>query len=158
MRDARWWDVLDAVDASAMHFQTASRLLASGGFDKVGDEGYRNRSSLLYALLAGHTAFEDAMLRVLQIIEEEPPQGSNWHQRLIERVARPIPDGRPAILDDRLTAAARETRSFRHLALHGYKIEFRPERARPAVEAGALLAEGLAEAIRTFGAAMDPAK
>ncbi len=54
MRDARWFDVLDAVRAAAVHFQTAGRLLAAGDFVKVGDEGYRNRASLLYAIFAGH--------------------------------------------------------------------------------------------------------
>jgi hypothetical protein len=63
---------------------------------------------------------------------------------------------RPAILNDELAAAARETRSFRHLATHGYRMILRPERAQSAVAAGVLLAERLEQAIFTFANAVDP--
>ena len=156
MKDSRWIDALDAARECVTQFQTAGRLLAAGGFEKTGDDGYRNRTSFFYAMQSGHTAFEDALLRVLDIIDEQPPTGADWHQTLITRTAKPLPGRRPAILDDELAAAARETRSFRHLVVHGYRIDFRPDRAQPAMRAGLLLAARIEHAIKAFAEAIDP--
>ena len=139
-----------------MHFEAAARLFEQGGFERAGDEGYRNRAAVLYAMLCGHTAFEDALLRTMAILEETPPSGSDWHTILIARAANTATGRRPPILDQSLAAAARETRDFRHVAAHGYRMEFDLMRARPAVDAGLVLARGIMPALAEFSAKVDP--
>jgi hypothetical protein len=157
MKDARWSDVLDAAAASAMHFRAAKGLFEQGGFDAAGDEGYRSRMAFLHAMLSGHTAFEDALLRILAILEEQAPVGPDWrHQLLIERVVRPLAGDRPAIIDAETAAAARDTRAFRHFATHAYAVDLIPERARPAVESGVTIADRIAPAILAFAETIDP--
>lgn len=107
---------------------------------------------------SGHTAIEDALLRVLRIIGEEEPIGESWHADLINRCATATSD-RPAILSAELAKAAQQTRGFRHRATHAtlrFDIAFSKERAQTATAAGELIGEGLQPAIISFAEAIDP--
>ena len=142
-------DILDAARSAATHFRAAGRLFGRGGFDEEGDEGYRNVMALLHAMLSGHNALEDALVRLMKVLGEAPPSGSDWHMQVIERASMAKAE-RPAVLPSALAKAANETRGFRHFAARAYRVKFDPEKARVAVEAGQVLAEGLEDALSSF--------
>jgi predicted nucleotidyltransferase len=148
-------DALDAARSAAEHFRAAGRLLQRGGFDESGDEGYARAMALLHAMLSGHNALEDALVRLMKAAGEVPPSGSDWHLQVIEQAATAKP-GRPAVLPPRLVKAADETRRFRHFAARAYRVGFDPDKARKAVEAAQGLADNLEQAVASFLKTIQP--
>jgi predicted nucleotidyltransferase len=142
-------DILDAAQSAAEHFKAAGQLLERGGFDEGGLEGYARGSAVLHAMLRGHIALEDALVRIMKALGEIPPTGSDWHKEVIERAATKKRD-RSAILAPDLAAAAQATREFRHFAAHGYLVDFDPEKAGPAIEAAQVLANRFERTIADF--------
>lgn len=117
-------------------------------------EEYQVCMALMHAMHAGHTSFEKAMMRILDMLQEERPTGESWHMDLIYRVSHALQD-RPAILDPGLGKAANETRAFRNLANRGYDT-FSLERCTPAISAARVLMHGLPKAISDFRSLVDP--
>jgi hypothetical protein len=150
MRDVRWNDVLKAARAAALHFRAAQGLFHQDRFNEGGNIGYRHRMAFRHAMLSGHTALEDTLLRLLAMLGDGPPTGSNWPFELIDRASRHAPGEHPAILDPSLAAAARETRSFRHFVMHDYRDELEPQRAKRALGTGLLIADQLEAAVINF--------
>lgn len=70
MSDARWADVDADVATAVKHFANAQVLYATGPFEAIGIDGYRDGMALMHALQAGHTSAEVAMQRVLRILGE----------------------------------------------------------------------------------------
>jgi hypothetical protein len=155
MSDARWFDVDRDVDAAVLHFRGAIDLYNMGGFDAAGLQGYQASMALMHALQSAYTSLEAALLRILAMLGEEKPVGDNWYADLIRRAAATLPGRRPAILDASLTAAADETRRFRHRAMHTYD-SFEAGEVAPTVAAAKLLGDGLRQAVLTFRNAIDP--
>ena len=158
MNDARWLDIEADIVAAKEHFTNACALYNAGGFDGAGLDGYRARMALMHAMQSAHTSAEAGLLRLLRLLGEEPPQGEDWHYRLIERLRR-IATGsyqRPAVLPDAVANDLHETRSFRHRVSHGYG-DFDVRRAWPSLEAADRLSRSLPEAIEQFRHTIDPA-
>ncbi|MCE6958726.1 hypothetical protein LAZ40_06655 [Cereibacter sphaeroides] len=132
----------------------AVELHRAGGFEVEGLDGYRANMAFMHAMQSGHTSFESAMLRILNMLGEEKPTGESWHRDLIRRISRRLPD-RPAILDEATAAAAEETRAFRNLATRSYDT-FAVERADPAVAAAGILADKVEAVVRDFRLRIDP--
>ncbi|HEX4767856.1 MAG TPA: hypothetical protein VH414_16450 [Lichenihabitans sp.] len=96
------------------------------------------------------------MRRLLTLIEEPVPSGSEWHKDLVELIIHPVPDLRPAIIDDRkLARALSQLRGFRHVATHVYN-EFDRDPAALAVKAAETFLAGIEPAIARFRAVIDP--
>lgn len=87
MSDARWDDALSSARWAAHHFTKASRILQTGNFNREDDEAYVVTMGFFHAMQTGHTAVEEALVRVLQILEEDPPVGESWHAELIAQCA-----------------------------------------------------------------------
>lgn len=155
MADARWIEI-ERDAASAMdHFQKAAALHDENRYDAPDLDGYRQRMALMHAMQSGHTSLESALLRILKVLGEEPPEGENWHRDLLRRAALPLPD-RPAILSMETSRLADETRRFRHVAARTYD-DFRPDVAAAAIEAARALAARIGPEVALFRAAIDPA-
>lgn len=107
----------------------------------------------MHAMQAGHTSLEGALLRILDIHDEERPTGDYWHTDLIRRVAQSVGD-RPAVLTAETLQAADRTRRFRHVAVRTYDF-FDPDEAQEAIEAAALLAGTLKAAFIEYRNAVD---
>ena len=154
MSDARWQDVNADVAATVRHFSLAVQLYEAGGFDAPGLDGYRAGMAFLHAMQSGHTSLEAALVRILELLGEEPPSGRSWHADLIRRASRPS-QARGAILDPALSAAADETRQFRNVATRSYD-SFVPARAVFAVEAARRISAELKGAVAAFRRNIDP--
>lgn len=157
MSDARWLDVFDDVADAVLHFGNAQALYATGRFEETGIEGYRDGMALMHALQAGHTSAEAALLRILRILDEEPPTGDGWHKKLIERLAKTNgrSHARPALLSPELAADLDETRRFRNRAMRSYG-GFDARLAAPSLEAARRLCTSLGADIERFKAIVDP--
>lgn len=136
----RWGDLLDAARSAASHFRAAEEIFNEGRLETTGSLGYRARMAFYHAMQSGHTALESALKRALAALGQRLPSGSEWHKALIREAARPLGPGGP-VLSPELAAAADETREFRHFASHSYDAPFDPQKARPAVDAGRILAD-----------------
>jgi len=108
--------------------------------------------AFLHAMQSGFTSLEAGLERVLAVIGEPRPEGSDWHRVLIDRLSRPTAD-RPALLGARTAAAAQELRRFRHLASKIYD-GFDASRAPAAVDAAACLSDALDAEFDAFEAAL----
>jgi hypothetical protein len=155
MSDARLMEVERDAAAAAAHFGRATELSDLGGIDAAGLEGYRARMAFLHAMQSGHTSLENCLLRILEMLGEEAPAGSNWPADPIRRVSTARPDARPAVLAGAVAAAADETRRFRAVATRGYD-SFDPTRAGFAVAAARVLAKELRAALTKFRSSLDP--
>lgn len=159
MTDARWTEVDDDLDAACRHFGSAADLFDEGGFDLDGLAGYKQDMALQHAMQSAHTSLESALVRILEILDEERPTGARWHADLVRRAGRPLASpgrSRPPILTPDVTGDVEETRRFRHRATHNYD-DFDPTRAVPSIEAARRLATALKPCIAAFRTAIDPA-
>ena len=157
MSDARWIEVFADCEDAVTHFSNGVRLYEAGGFEGDSLDAYRARMAFMHALQAGHTSRESALLRILDILNEERPGGEQWHRDLILRASIETMgrDARPAILSPELSARADETRRFRNLAMRNYG-SFDATKAAPTVAAARELAKGLTQAITRFRDIVDP--
>ena len=156
MSDARWNEVEEDVTDAILHFSMAVRMHEDNDGDQNSPSeyaAYKDNMALMHAMQCGYTSFENAMLRILDMLQEQAPTGESWHKDLVSRVSKALND-RPAILDPRIAAAANTTRSFRNLAGRGYRT-FDVDRCAPAIAAARVMINGLSEAITEFRQSVD---
>ena len=154
MSDARWIEIEGDFRAACTHFAGAVELFDAGGFDETGLSGYRTSMAFLHAMQSGHTSLEAGLLRILNLLGEERPQGEFWHRDLLRRVCRPV-EGRDAILPPDLCDHADETRRFRNVATRNYD-NFQISMADPAVDAARFLAAHLLDCLSEFKTRINP--
>ena len=93
------------------------------------------------------------MKRLLALLGEPLPSGSDWHTALVQRIATADVGSRPAILDD--AVLVRAVSGLRHVAAHAYD-EFDEDRAALAArDAETFLAE-IDPTLARFRAIIDP--
>ena len=157
MKDARWTDVMTAAASCARHLRRASTWFETGRFhvDGSDDDGH-DAMAVMHAAQSGYTSLETAILRVMQILDEEPPSGPDWHAQLIARASYPLHGRRGAIISPEMERSARKLRGFRHWAMHGYDIPFHAEDAADAIQAGRSLAGLVEPTFESFARAIDP--
>ena len=154
MSDARWFDVEDDLTSAIRHFGLSVQIFREGL--PPGDDlpAYKSRMALMQSMQSAYTSMERAYERILEILGEEKPTGSDYHAQLIRRVSRAFPGNRPAIIAGALAEAVDETRRFRHVARKGYD-GFRVENAGAAIEAADYVRAHIRAAIETFRASLE---
>jgi len=146
----RWGDILDPAKSAAFHFRAAEDIFAEGGLEANDQSGYRDRMAFYHSMQSAHTSLESALKRALVAMGQRLPTGGEWHKQLLRMPTQPLGQGGEPILDDELAAAVTETLGFRHFASHAYDASFEPDKARPAVEAGRIIAERIERALAAF--------
>ncbi len=154
MSDARWIEIESDFRAACTHFTGAAELFDAGGFDETGLGGYRTSMAFLHAMQSGHTSLEAGLVRILNLLGEESPQGEFWHRDLLRRVCTAV-EGRGAILPPDLCDHADETRRFRNVATRNYD-NFAISRAEIAVDSARVLAARLQDCLSEFKIGIDP--
>ncbi len=157
MMDARWTDIFTSCESAATHFRNALALYERGGFDAPDLAGYQASMAVMHAMHSAHTSAEVALKRILDVLGEERPDGEDWHEILIKRMAREMPGrkGRPPVISQTLASALQQTRRFRHVAAHGYD-RFDTELAAPAMRAARIVSDSLEAEIERFRQIIDP--
>ena len=102
----------------------------------------RTMGSLLHDF---YTGVEKVLQRIALQLDGDLPVGPGWHVQLLRRMATPVDQMRPAVLDERLSQALGEYLRFRHVFRAVYGFELKRERLRE-------LAAGLPEVFRTLEA------
>jgi hypothetical protein len=154
MSDARWIDIDRSIASAVHHFRGAAGIFEALQAGVSDLDRYTAEMGFMHAMQAGHSSLEAALLRILDLFQEEPPSGPRWHADLIQRVSVPT-DRRPPILGGAMADAADETRQFRNVASRAYD-NFKLHRAHDAVAAARLLANGVGGVIDAFRARVDP--
>jgi hypothetical protein len=149
MIDARWLDIEDDLASSTKHFRNAIAIYQEGLAADDSLPAYKGRMAFMQAMQAGYTSMETAFERMLEVLGETKPTGSRDYHAQLVRVARAIPDERPAIVEGDLVRAIDEARRFRHVAGRGYD-DFEAPRAAPPIDAAKIIVEALEPAIATF--------
>ena len=126
---ARLDEQMRLAEAELANLQTSdskSRKLKSthpGLYDE-----WTHRSSLAEGIRSAYTAIESMMKAVADEIDHyEPPQGKDWHEKLIDQLAVRVDGIRNAMLDADTKALLHELRKFRHVVHHNYaqKLEMK---------------------------------
>ena len=156
MSDARWMEVDVDVQSALLHFGMAVRIFDAGGFDAPDPEGYARGAAFMHAMQSAHTSAEQALVRVLDILEEQKPTGEHWHKDVITRLSQPLAGrlARPALFSGEAAKDIDETRRFRNRAVRSYN-SFEAARATPAVAAARRLMGSLGLAFSEFKRAVD---
>jgi hypothetical protein len=155
MMAERWSDILGEIESAKRHFGSAARINGQAPADVTTDEGYDSAMAFQHAMLAGYTSFENAVRRILSLLNEELPVGPDWHAALLRRIAQPLSQRRPALFGAQLTKAAFDLMRFRHVAMHAYD-GFDFERAAPAMKAAETFLDRIDVELAAFRAAIDP--
>ncbi len=151
-----WNDIERDVSSSRRHFAKAIEVFGHLRGASGEENYYFQTAAFMHAMLSGYTSFEAAMKRLLALLGEPLPSGSDWHTALVQRIATADVGSRPAILDDAaLVRAVSGLRGFRHVAAHAYD-EFDEDRAALAArDAETFLAE-IDPTLARFRAIIDP--
>ncbi len=151
----RWRDIADDLASSKHHLMQAVALFREHAGGMSLDTSYVEVMAFQHAMQAGYTSFELALRRLLALIDEALPQGSDWHAVLLRRVSEPLDGSRPAIIGSDLADAADELMRFRHVAVHTYD-RFSERKAGIAVEAAEIFLARVDGDIAAFRAVIDP--
>ena len=73
-----------------------------------------------------YTGLERCFGQVVRVFNGGPPQGQDWHRRLLERMALET-EQRPALLDAESRDGLAELLRFRHVVRHLYAYELRAD-------------------------------
>lgn len=130
MSDTDWIEIDRAIASAVANFRRCVEFAGHVGFRADDLIGAALRMGLMHAVQAGHTSLDNALLRILDLIDEPRPRGDAWHADLIVRVGQDVAQ-RPAILPPDLAASADETRRFRNRATRAYdNFQDRADRRR----------------------------
>lgn len=69
-----------------------------------------------------YTGIERCFVQIVRVLNGGPPDGADWHRRLLERMGVPT-ELRPALLDATTVAGLAELMRFRHVVRHLYAYE-----------------------------------
>lgn len=156
MMAARWADIERDIASSRRHFGRSVALFSDLREAKPEQDSYAVTMAFLDAMQSGYASFEAAMKRLLNLLDEPLPAGSEWHEDLLLQLATAEPGSRPALIDEpALRRAAQGLLGFRHVAAHVYD-DFDEDRAALAVRDAEIFLDGIGPALARFRAAIDP--
>jgi uncharacterized protein YutE (UPF0331/DUF86 family) len=155
MSDDRWLQVDQMIASALRHFGHSVASFQIGNFEGDSFKAYRNRMAFLHMMEAGYTSLEAGFERMMDLLGETRPSGSDSHAAILKRIAEPIPGKRAAVIEDGdLWQALDQARRFRHVARHPYD-DIDLARAKPAVTAAETICQGLGAEIAAFKAVVD---
>jgi hypothetical protein len=76
-----------------------------------------------------YTGIERCFVQVARVLNGGPPDGADWHRRLLERMTVPT-QARPELLDSATAKGLAELLRFRHVLGHLYAYELEPEQVQ----------------------------
>lgn len=155
MNEALWIDVFSDVDSSIRHMTKGIEIFDQGHLEGADTDSYMRQMAVMHSLQSAYSSVESAIRRIFHMLGEPMPCGPMWHADLLRRASRPGPN-RPSLIDDELYDSLDSLRGFRHVAVHNYD-NFRPDRARLAVDAARFAATAVRPQFEAFREAIDAA-
>jgi len=74
-----------------------------------------------------YSAIERIFTIIAKNIDNNLPEGKDWHVKLVEQMSQEIISVRPAIISKELEKQLDEYRGFRHVVRNVYSYNFKPE-------------------------------
>jgi len=112
-----------------------------------------DKDLLAFRLQRFYSNIENIFERISVEFDGGVPRSERWHTDLLFRMTRPRAEKRPAVIDEALWSRLDDYMSFRHVVVHGYAIDFDPERLEAkAANAGETFAMLRAQLAQFFGA------
>lgn len=74
-----------------------------------------------------YSGFERIFTQVAEVVDDDLPNGENWHKLLLQQMTRVMPDTRPAVISAETERLLDELRRFRHVVRNVYTHNFNPE-------------------------------
>ena len=151
-----WNDIERDLTSSRRHFTLAIDTYENLQTAQPGKDHDVRTMGFLHAMQSGYTSFEAGMKRLLALLDEPLPAGSDWHKALLRRLEEPVTGFRPALVEEpALKSALRGLLAFRHVAAHVYD-DFDQGRAALAVQDARVFLAGIDPALARFRANVDP--
>jgi len=97
-----------------------------------------------------YNAVENCLLRIAHGVDESVPDGPDSHRILLDQMAAPIDELRPAMLDRALAARLDEYRRFRHAFHHMYFFDLDWPRVKPLLEGARALRDDVLRSLDTL--------
>jgi hypothetical protein len=98
---------------------------------------------------------EKALVRIARSIDRHVPEGPDWHVTLLQRMAHPFPERRPAVLSPGSAERLDALRAFRHRERHSYVTDLEPERVLAIAAAMPAALTGVLTDVASFRAFME---
>lgn len=74
-----------------------------------------------------YSGFERIFTQIAETVDDDMPDGENWHESLLLQMAGEVPDIRPAVISSETRRLLDELRRFRHIVRNVYAHNFNPE-------------------------------
>lgn len=91
--------------------------------------------AMAFNLHSFYTGFEKLFERIARTVDDNPPQGSGWHRRLLLQMTREVPHLRPAVISEDTHEKLDKYRAFRHVVRNIYAHDIDLARLSPLVDA-----------------------
>ncbi len=75
-----------------------------------------------------YSGIEKLFEKIAIQMDQHLPQGSNWHQALLQQMSKEALGVRPAVISESIREKLDEYRGFRHVVRHVYTYRFDPEK------------------------------
>jgi hypothetical protein len=87
-------------------------------FRRSNDDFYLD--SVALNLHGFYSGFERLFTHIAEIVDDDLPQGEDWHKRLLEQMKNEIPGIRPAVISTETWEILDDLRKFRHVIRNVY--------------------------------------
>ena len=98
-----------------------------------------------------YNGLESVFERITVRLEGGLPPGAQWHITLLDRMANPIPDIRPAVIDEQLHQRLLKFLRFRHRVRHVYSYDLDWSQMKERVDELEDVLEKVEAALKSFG-------
>ena len=100
---------------------------------RTGDPDYFQAAAL--SLQNFYMGVERIFEEIAKQIDQAPPTGASSHQELLDQMGLEITRTRPAVIQATTLEQLNDYRGFRHVVMHRYGAELKPDRVQALVEA-----------------------
>jgi hypothetical protein len=107
---------------------------------RLSETGEGRMEACAYELARLYNIFEKILERICLGFENHFDKRGDYHERLLQRLALPLPGIRPAFIPREAIRDVRELKGFRHVVRHAYDLEFREDRLQELARVAASLA------------------
>jgi hypothetical protein len=101
-------------------------------FIRTGDDAFLKAAA--FDLHSFYTGIENIFYSVADTIDDNTPQGQNWHKAILSQMTREIENIRPALLSEESAVMLDEYLRFRHRIRNIYSFNLVPDRIKGLVE------------------------
>ena len=128
----------------------AERALSAARQNPADQDFYMDSAAL--SLHDWYSGLEKVMTFIATRLEENVPQGKDWHRELLHQMQLEIPEVRPAVFSKSTVSRLDEYLRFRHVLRNVYSFNLQPERIEALVSGLRITFESVRTDLEAFAA------